>query len=793
MSSMSLSVKNMLSVSAIAIVMSLSAAPALAQEAQEAAAPAAPEAAAEESVEIVVTAQFREQALQDTPLAITAITADSLANRSFTSTAEIASTAPNVQLRVANSAFGNTLQAFIRGIGQGDYNYATEPGVGVYIDDVYYSTTFGAVFDLLDLERVEVLRGPQGTLFGKNSIGGAIRLVSKKPRGTGEGYVEATYGSFNRIDVRGSADIPLIQDQLAVRIAASAKNREGYQKLLDFACARPDLNVSVDPDATYNGVPNRTGNPSSCKLGEYGGQDVQSGRVALSYFGSDTVEMNITADYMKDDSQSAADNLIAIGNGTDYNTIPGTTTGLPGLLVGWNNNVNIPTFGVPFDARFLTNDPYTTYATYDDVARGIETSRKSTVESWGVNGTVDINLTDTIALKSVSAYRTYNGHFAHDPDQSPLVLENVDNYLNHEAFSQELRLSGTAVDDRLFWTFGGFYFDATGKLEGMVAIYPIGLAFSQKDKVTITNKSVFAHGEFEVTDRLTAIAGIRYTDETKTYFFNHPPFITNGGEPYESTAKFDRVDYRFTAKYDVTDDVNVYATYSTGFRGGGVNPRPFTPAQLIPFGPEVVEAYELGFKTSLFDNQLRLNGAAFRTDFKNRQQNRQTVDNDGLPFTGPTNLGTGKIEGFELELDGRIAGFTLNGQVGYADFSTNDVGAAQGRPGTPLWTASAGAQYDYEVGSASTITPRLDWVYQSRIDYANNADDLAATPKRGIWNGRITYKNEDHNYSVALSVTNLFDKFYYVNKFTLIPFGLGTLEGQPARPREWAVTVKKSF
>jgi iron complex outermembrane receptor protein len=198
------------------------AVPAAAQDDSGAAQPPA-----DNSNEIIVTAQFREQNLQDTPLAITAVNSEMLEARSQTNIAQVAAQAPSVTLKPQGTAFGPSMTASIRGIGQYDFNPALEPGVGLYIDDVYYATLTGSMFDLLDLDRVEILRGPQGTLAGRNSIGGAVKLYSKRPTGDNTGSVTAAYGSRDRIDVRASADLGLT-DTLSTRIAAVSKMQDGY-------------------------------------------------------------------------------------------------------------------------------------------------------------------------------------------------------------------------------------------------------------------------------------------------------------------------------------------------------------------------------------------------------------------------------------------------------------------------------------------------------------------------------------------------------------------------------------
>src|SRR5689334_9803719 len=169
--------------------------------------------------EVVVTAQFRAQSLQDTPLSITAVDAHDIESRNLSSVTDVASAAPNVNMRPGGSAQGAAAQVFIRGVGQYDSSFAYEPGVGMYVDDVYHGTLLGSMFELLDLERVEILRGPQGTLAGKNSIGGAIKLYSKKPTGSGGGYLDVAYGSFDRVDIKGSADLSIVPGTLSARLS----------------------------------------------------------------------------------------------------------------------------------------------------------------------------------------------------------------------------------------------------------------------------------------------------------------------------------------------------------------------------------------------------------------------------------------------------------------------------------------------------------------------------------------------------------------------------------------------
>ena len=247
--------------------------------------------------EVVVTAQFRQQSLQKTPLAITAVNAQMLENRNQTSLADVTAQAPNVTLAPNGAAFGSSMVAFIRGIGQTDFNLALEPGVGIYVDDVYYPTLTGSLLDLLDLDRVEILRGPQGTLAGKNSIGGAIKLYSQKPTANDGGYIQGTYGSLNRMNARGAGNFTLIPDKLFVRVSASTENHDGYVTRVDYACTHPGSNVKsfVVGDG--------------CTLGHDGDQHVSNGRLALRWLPTEKLEINLSGDVTDDNSGVQANTI----------------------------------------------------------------------------------------------------------------------------------------------------------------------------------------------------------------------------------------------------------------------------------------------------------------------------------------------------------------------------------------------------------------------------------------------------------------------------------------------------
>jgi iron complex outermembrane receptor protein len=745
--------------------------------------------------EVVVTAQFREQNLQKTPIAITAVNAQMLEQRSQKSIYEVAAQAPNVTLKPAPAAFGPSLQASIRGVGQFDFNYALEPGVGMYVDDVYYSTLTGSIFDLLDLDRVEILRGPQGTLAGKNSIGGAVKLYSKKPNGENSGYVEGTYGSLNRIDARAGADFALVPDKLFVRLAAVTRHHDGYVTRLDYACTHPGSGIPTYVVGT------------GCKLGDEGGQSMSALRASLRWLASENVEVNLIADATKDDSEVQA------------------STGL--YAHNLNPALTARNGGIPYDCRFVPSsylpgaacdpvihDPYVTYSTFQDPTNAfgaLAIPAVNTLKSWGVSNTIDWKLSDSLALKSITAFRYYTGDFAEDTDASPLSVELVMNHVFHRSWQQELRLNGnfgTAID----YTVGGFYFWQHNQNSNRVDLPYAGLDFLGNDPVESDNKSGFAHAVWHITDRLNLTGGVRYTDESKTYTFSrmnpdgsfNPILSPLTGQVGKFSGS--RWDWRADLDYHFTDDLMGYAEFSTGYKGGGVNPRPFVPSQVQPFGPETLNAYEIGLKSTLFDRKMRLNLSGFYNEYNGIQLTLLSCPQFSPPIPGfpcalPINGGDAHVKGFEAETEIHpVAGLEMDGSVSYIDFqyvasSLNpQTGILPGMvtPQTPKWKWSAGVQYEVPVMGIGSITPRIDANYQAAVfdNAANSA--FNRVPAYTVFNARLTWRNPGRDLEASLEITNFTDKLYYFNVFDLHNLA-GYVNAQPAQPREWAVTVRKTF
>jgi len=771
--------------------------------------------------EITVTAQFRSQNLQETPLAITAVTGDMLEARSQTSIYEVAQQAPSVFLAPQAQANGSGLIAYIRGVGQTDFNFALEPGVGLYVDDVYYSTLTGSLLDLLDLDRVEVLRGPQGTLAGRNSIGGAIKLFSRKAEGKG-GNVSLTYGSYNRVDVRASGDFTLVDYSLFMRVAGVAKNRDGYVDRLDYGCSHPG-----------SGVPTiRLSN--GCKLGTLGGVSYAAGRLSMRWLPSDKVELNFIADATNDSSEAGADVLRRA-----QQTLP--TTDPRYVWVDDGNPATVPT--IPYDCRFVPygrfgcdpnkDDPYLSYATFVDSTaptnqrpfKPVVVPVVQTLNQYGLSANLDWQLSDTYSLKSISAWRKYDSDWAQDVDGSPAASQQLLQTLSHWQWSEELRLNGS-VGDAFDFTVGGFYFKQDGTLEARVDLNYAGIDFVHgPDPTPSTSQALFAQGTFHVTDALDITAGARYTEDEKDYTYHrHNPNgtvpVPPTGFPFAPTqppnavlaglngtsASFssDQFDWRFVVDYQWTKDIMTYVQASTGYKGGGINPRPFYVSQELPFDPETLTTYEIGFKSDFADNRVRVNVAAFFNKYEDiiLRLNfcAQSPVGQQTPCQLPANVGKADVKGIELETNMILGGgFSADISASWLDFkytetnfATTAIPTSYITPFTPEEKASVGLQWETKFAGDHEFVVRGDWAYQSMVygDAFNNPYNRI--PAYGTGNLRLTWRGPDRHWESSVEVLNVTDKLYYLatNDYSA---SAGSSSYQPGLPRTWALTVKRNF
>lgn len=807
--------------------------------------------------EVIVTAQFREQNLQVTPLAITAVSGDMLERRSQTDIADVARQAPNVTLAAQNQEYASGLIAYIRGIGQNDPNFAVEPGVGIYVDDVYLPTLTGSLLDLMDVDRVEILRGPQGTLAGRNSIGGAIKMYSVKPQGDNSGSFAATYGSYDRLDLRGIYDVALTE-KLAMRVSGVSKNETGYIKRLDYNLTHPGSNVPTQA---------RGLNPV---IGYDGGVAIAAGKIAFRWQPSDSVDIDLAADYTRERNDAGVSTLLyanaaaLINNETSRPWLRGTD----GEPVPYNCQF-VPYGQNSCDTLTGYDRRYVTYGTFADLYPGdtqmpykpLVLDPHRDMDNWGVSLSVVWELSDKFSLQSITSYRDYKTDWAYDVDGSPMTANLLNQTQTNEQISQEIRFNASLglVD----FTVGGFYFDSEGFYTARVDIPYAGLDFIHgPDPTPSTNKALFANATFNFGEKLHLTTGIRESWDKKEYeYLRHNPDYSDvqgpcnfflgaptagptgiGNQPNcllfgvnGTTATFDnsQTDWRVALDYQFTDDFMAYGQVATGYRAGGFNARPFFPSQATPHIPETITSYEVGLKSDLFDNKLRLNLAAFFFDYEDIVLLSTFCEDlpvgQQSPCLRPSNVGSAEVQGAELEVFFYpTRNFSIDASFSLLDFEYTEINEAAGTgvslnditPYTPEEKASIGVQYDVENVAGGKLIFRVDASYQSEIfTEAGNVRrlEISSTNPRGapfsqaggggpittlvadnlidgytLANARIAWDSEESGWGVALEVRNLFDKYYLGTKVN-DAFAVGHVYGSPGKPRTWAITIKRNF
>jgi iron complex outermembrane receptor protein len=812
--------------------------------------------------EILVTAEFRSANVQDTPIAITAVNAEMLDSRSQTNLAQITAQTPNVSLRPAGSAFGSALVAFIRGIGQTDFNPSVEPGVGIYVDDVYYSTITGNLLDLMDLERVEVLRGPQGTLAGRNAIGGAIKLFTKQPNGDDDANVSLTKGEFNRTEIKGAAGLTLIPDKLYARIAGVAKSMDGYVTRLDYACQN-----HLPRPGSPGGLPTYS-QSFGCELGTEGGQSYAAGRFSLRWDASDKFSVDFATSIVNDQSESQPGVLVfaADHSGSNFpwispngpvtppfaSQVPNNPTFNPAagsqVPIYYDNNRN-GTFeagtDVPFDSRFQTGGTYHNYATYindgnstpsplfqggspgiqnTDLFKPYVIDPVNTLKSWDASVNLNWQLTDDIALLSVSAYRTYKNAFAEDTDGSPLAAQQLLQVLDHDQWTQELRLSVSKTKVDL--TFGLFYLDQKTNEDARVDLPYVGFDFIHgPDLVPATNKAVYGQAALHLTDRTDLSLGVRYSEDEKSYTFHrHNPDYTDvqgcttfwfweapnppncgvvGLDGLSVNYSSNNTDWRVALSHDLGESTMFYVQASTGYKAGGNNARPFFPSQNHAFNPETLDSLEVGIKTTL-NSKVRLNAALFSNTYNDIQLPTTVCFwapvGQQSPCASQDNIGDADVWGAELEAEWHPTDqLEMDASYGHLNFDYTRVNPASSvtigmiSPYTPENKVSLGLQYSFNLAGGGTVTPRIDVAYTDSVYADANNAPTNFIDSYTVANMRLTWRSANDDWRVALEGTNLSDEYYYVTLFDLSRNAAGYIHGQPSRPREWAMTVRRDF
>ncbi|MBS0420196.1 MAG: TonB-dependent receptor [Proteobacteria bacterium] len=740
--------------------------------------------------EITVSARKVTEKLQDVPISITALTANDIEAHGAQNLSGIARLTPNLTVDSTAAVSGSSVAStiFIRGIGQTDFTLNSDPGVGVYIDGVYLARSVGSLLDLVDIQSVEVLRGPQGTLFGKNTVGGALNVTSRPPQAQGGGEIEFEAGNFARHNVKARVDAP-ISDTLLTSLSFAALNEDGYQRRI------------LQPDSPELGNVDRV---------------VARGRALWTPTSEFTVDYIM--DYSRGREQSVPQSVLTIvpTTGAPFlpaaaGLIPGTSSTLRPQFAGQFSSADL------FNGTFISKDPDSTY--YGGPSR-------SDFNIWGNSLTLAYDL-GGVQLKSITAFRRLTSNFARDSLSSPfLVADTYDNYLDKQ-WSQEFQLSGRLPDNWGNYVAGVYYLGETGFDSNLVAT-SIGNLLSG-GAVDDRNLSAFAQTNVNLSEKLGATAGVRYTNERKEF----SPGYEGAPQTFQSSANglglglppvvplvvpgnysttTGHVDFTVSLQYHLTDGLMSYVSYSTGFKSGGfsqrIGPSAQSPLAAPPsFRPETVGVAELGLKWLGLGNRLRLNGDVFHTNYKDMQI---TPIFEGI---GPVTRNAGNAEIIGGELDFAFAPerhWDFSGGLGFLTTRykslTPETLADLNLDGTPVLTlhsrlaksphtsANLTAAHHWDLPQNNQLTLSVDGSYTSKLfnDVLNSTE--LERPNLFLLGGSLTFNTADKKWLVSARGTNLTDKRYIIaGNAERYAANIGYTQATYARGREYWLEIKRSF
>jgi iron complex outermembrane receptor protein len=808
----------LMTVSAIA----LSAGAAMAQDAAP-----EPQRGVRTQLETVITqAQKVEESAQTTPIATTTIEGDQLRRTFAVDLRDLTAQAPNIMLEPVG-AFQNASAFFIRGFGAADIESSADPAVPVFVDGVYMARNSTTLTDLLDIAAVEVLRGPQGTLFGRNSVAGAVLVRHAKPDASEfdvKGAVEI--GNYGTLNIEGIVNVPLVTDKVAARLAVKSTNNDGfYENLTDGS--------------------------------KYGGTDRLTILPSLAFTPSDNLEIILRGEFVRERDDSWAN--------TPYSVCPAGPTG------AWNafGSQVVPLIGFAYEGQSFSRFCAQERGKQDFVIEHDNTSgRGSDFDIWGITGEINYTIDEVGTLTYVGNYRDVHEDIYNDFDTTNLPIFMTRRQQWHWQTTHELRFASD-FSDTIDFVGGFFYFkqfyhmeqDTFGWLFDPRFGSSLGLAIAQRlglvpgSPQTTLNAlnpnsagfgetfhshqawSVFAQANWHITDTLTFVAGVRYNKEKKDIETCAPAVVNSTGtrdcntNPLApgynyfnseiagtilpgNTNRWDDISPKVGLDWQATDDLFLYASWTRGFRGGGFNGRCGSTQTCQPYDQEKIDSYEVGVKWDGFDNRLRVNLTGFWMEYANQQVGiiRQSAGSGGGQETVTDNAANARSRGIELEMTAiPTDGLKLWGTLGYLDATRTDFcvdidGPSTVNPGpasgscapdevfsfvsagntfyifptdnsalplfrAPEWTIAAGFAYEFPVGNLGYLEFAGDWRYQSKSAQASNGIPPGSVAGINNFNGfNVTPLRESaHLFNASVTFRETEDRYqvsFFVKNIT---------------------------
>ena len=724
---------------------------------------------------IIVTAQKRGENLQEVPLAISVLGSKQMDRGNIQNIQDIQQSVPNLSM-VTTSPFTTTIN--MRGIPSspnGVFNSGTSPGMGMYVDGVVYSRATGFNQELSNIERVEVLRGPQGTLFGQNTNLGVINIITKKPSDMVEGKVKVDLGNYGLRKTNLYLTGPLIEDVLAASISLFDVSRDGYVE-------------------------------NSADGSEFSTQDRHGGRAQVRYTPTDKLTLDISAEYLKDKSIPLANKL------TDYEL----GLGYLGLY---------PSGMTPED--FITDDIHEVFVNPERyfVSR----------ENWGLDTTLSYQFDSGFEFKSITAKKVYDSTIGTDMDSTPVDIVFSTETENNEQFTQEFQilsptdqslryvagffyLNNEAVNDQNFLSGTGIYGIPTGLPEPYPQSLNLQPGSGPINGGTLQTKSsaIFANVNYDFTQAINGFLGLRYSDVEKQMSFSQRGWETSLPGVYllnyidipatNQTLKDDFLSWTVGLNGTINDNNHVYGKVSKGYKEGGYSFRPQSLQSIggnplnpqMSFDREAVVSYELGLKSDLFDHRMRLNMAAFYLDYSDIQT--RVIDDNGTNrvVNGPS----ATSQGIEAELSYRVTKqLAVNAAIGYADATFDEfenchaIDDCTGNqlPGAAKWTNSVSLNYETTLTENWDLFAGVDYSYRGKVQ--SDARNLSATElgTSNLVNSQIGIVSTDGTWEVMLWTKNLLDEEIEVSKADKATSELSFSDVMYAPPRTYGISFTYNF
>jgi iron complex outermembrane recepter protein len=733
--------------------------------------------------EVIVTARKREENLQMVPVAINVLTAEALRDRQIDNLVDMQSTTPNVTMSETSGLQSGSLSVFIRGIGN---DPGFEQGIGVYLDDVYLQRQTGLLMDVYDVERIEILKGPQGNLYGRNTIGGAIKYITKEPDDTPQAHLEGKIGSYNLRQAKGSVSGPLIEGLLYGGVGLAYKKRDGIQ------------------DNLYDGR-------------EFNAPDARAVRGDLKFTPLDTLSVKLMANYTHDGGRPTIPTRLAVDKAAlqaQYNTA---------LLLG-----ALPPSAPPSDL--------TEHQAPDKVNTSFDNFDDFKIITRTFAATVQWELSDDLSFKSVSAQRDQSNVAIYDFGTSSQVFIQNTNHVSAHDLSQEFQLnySGDSID-----AVGGIYYgNATSNTPGVAYLAPrfpiaspIALAYDRtthntKDWANVTTIAYYGNVDFDFTDDWHGSAGLRYTKDMRAVERDStfsglayarftpsanpvalppnaiPALLASNNDIPKTTASWTNFSPTFKLSHDFTEDSMGYLSVASGFKSGNFNT---TSQQLGVVAPEKVRTYAVGAKSTLLDNHLRINVEAFYNDYTDKQLSSIQVINGQLANI-IDNVGKAHTQGVDFETNWLtpIDGLQIDFSVGYLESVMDKYDTVDPRTKAPIdvaghtslgfaprWTVGTRVAYTMPLAAYGDLIFSGDAAYRAKT-YTNSPinrnDPLAMTqqaPEYALYSAGMVFKDAGKHWRVGLEGKNLSDRRVIVNTYAVSSF----IDAGYNDPKTWALSV----